>query len=290
MVLKQMQLKTKSLTPTILNVVHDKGTEPPFTGYYNDFEDVGSYLCRQCGLPLFRSQTKFHSGCGWPSFDDEITGAVKRETDADGYRSEILCSRCDAHLGHVFSGEGFTAKNTRHCVNSLSLDFVADLNVNDTEEAIFAAGCFWGVEHYFKKLSGVLKTEVGYSGGYKDNPTYKEICNGDTGYYEVIRVVYDPNKVSYEQVAKYFFEIHDPTQADGQGPDLGEQYHSVIFYYNDMQKKIAQQLIAELESKNYQIKTKVLPVVTFWQAEEYHQDYYAKTGKEPYCHTYVKRF
>lgn len=285
-----MQLKTKSLTPTILNIVQDKGTEHPFTGEYNDFEDVGTYLCRQCGLPLFRSQTKFHSGCGWPSFDDEIAGAVKREADADGRRTEILCSRCDAHLGHVFSGEGHTIKNTRHCVNSLSLDFVADLNVKDTEEAIFAAGCFWGVEHYFKKLPGVLKTEVGYSGGHKDNPTYKEICNGDTGHYEVIRVVYDPSKVNYEQVVKYFFEIHDPTQADGQGPDLGEQYLSVVFYYNDTQKKIAQQLISALESKDYKIKTKVLPVATFWQAEEYHQDYYAKTGKQPYCHSYVKRF
>lgn len=285
-----MQLKTKSLTPTILNIVQDKGTEHPFTGEYNDFEDVGTYLCRQCGLPLFRSQTKFHSGCGWPSFDDEIAGAVKRETDADGRRTEILCSRCNAHLGHVFSGEGHTPKNTRHCVNSLSLDFVSDLNVKDTEEAIFAAGCFWGVEHYFKKLRGVLKTEVGYSGGHKDNPTYKEICNGDTGHYEVIRVVYDPSKVSYEQIVKYFFEIHDPTQADGQGPDLGEQYLSVVFYYNDTQKKIAQQLISALESKAYKIKTKVLPVATFWQAEEYHQDYYAKTGKQPYCHSYVKRF
>jgi peptide methionine sulfoxide reductase msrA/msrB len=285
-----MQLKTKTLTPTILQVVQDKGTEQPFTGEYNDFEDVGTYLCRQCGLPLFRSQTKFHSGCGWPSFDDEIVGAVKREPDADSHRTEILCSRCNAHLGHVFSGEGHTAKNTRHCVNSLSLDFVTDLTVKDTEEAIFAAGCFWGVEHYFKKLPGVVKTEVGYSGGHKINPIYKEICNGDTGHYEVIRVLYDPRKINYEQVAKYFFEIHDPTQADGQGPDLGEQYLSVVFYYDETQKKIAQQLISQLENNGYKIKTKLLPVSTFWHAEEYHQDYYAKTGKQPYCHSYVKRF
>src|SRR5260221_12478251 len=111
-------------------------------------------------------------------------------------RTEIVCSRCRAHLGHVFTGENFTDKNTRHCVNSLSLDFVPDLTVKDTEEAIFAAGCFWGVEHYFKKLKGVLKTQVGYSGGHKDHPTYKEICNGDTGHYEVIRVVYDSSKTN----------------------------------------------------------------------------------------------
>lgn len=155
-------IKTHSLTPEMIHVICKQGTELPFSGEYNDFDEVGTYLCRQCGLALFRSHTKFHSGCGWPAFDDEIEGAVKQRLDVDGYRTEILCARCNAHLGHVFKGEGLTAKNLRHCVNALSLDFVSDLNVQDTEEAVFAAGCFWGVEHYLRQLPGVLKTEVGY--------------------------------------------------------------------------------------------------------------------------------
>lgn len=283
-------IKTASLPDLVLAVVQDKGTEKPFSGEYDQFGDSGTYLCRQCGLALFRSSTKFHSGCGWPSFDEEISGAVKHVTDHDGRRVEILCSRCEAHLGHVFTGEKFTKKDTRHCVNSLSLDFVADLNVMDTEEAIFAAGCFWGVEYYFKQLPGVLKTQVGYSGGNKVHPSYQDVCNGNTGHYEVIRVIYDPAIVNFKKVAQYFFEIHEPSQADGQGPDIGQQYQSVIFYYNDEQKKISEDLIKQLESMNYKVVTKVLPVTTFWPAETYHQEYYTKNGKQPYCHRYTKIF
>lgn len=285
-----MVIKTASLPDIINAVVNEKNTERPFSGEYDDFGDAGTYLCRQCGLALFRSTTKFHSGCGWPSFDEEIPGTVLRERDADGHRVEILCSRCHAHLGHVFSGEGMTPKNIRHCVNSLSLDFVADMQVLDTEEAIFAAGCFWGVEYYFKQLPGVLKTEVGYSGGKTKNPTYNAICRGDTGHYEAIRVVYNPKQVSFEQVAKYFFEIHNPTQYDGQGPDRGEQYLSVAFYYDAEQKKIIADLISQLEHKGLRIATKILPVSQFWRAETYHQDYYEKQNKTPYCHRYEKRF
>ena len=285
-----MIIKTSSLPDSVLAVVKDKGTEKPFSGEYDDFGEVGTYLCRQCGLPLFRSQTKFHSGCGWPSFDEEIAGSVIRETDADRSRTEILCSRCRAHLGHVFAGERLTNKNTRHCVNSLSLDFVADRAVNETEEALFAAGCFWGVEYYFQKLPGVLKTEVGYTGGYTSQPTYQEVCTSNTGHYEAIRVIYDPSKVSYEQLVKYFFEIHDPTQTDGQGPDHGAQYLSAVFYYNDEQKRIALKWMGKLEELGYRVATKVLPVTPFWRAETYHQHYYEKNGKHPYCHVYTKKF
>lgn len=285
-----MLLKNNSLTPDALQVIRNKGTEYAFSGQYHDWDQAGTYLCRQCGLALFRSQTKFHSGCGWPSFDEEIADAVKKQLDSDGQRIEILCARCDAHLGHVFKGEGFTAKNIRHCVNSLSLDFVANLTVLDTEEAIFAAGCFWGVEYYFKKLPGVVKTEVGYTGGEIKNPSYEAVCSGKTGHIEAIRVLYDPSKINYEAVAKYFFEIHDPTQTNGQGPDLGEQYLSVIFYYNEEQQKIAQSLVTQLKDNNYPVVTRILPVSIFWPAENYHQDYYTKTGKTPYCHRYTKRF
>ncbi len=285
-----MQLKTASLPLPILQIVRDKATERAFTGEYNTFDQVGTYLCRQCGLALFRSRTQFHSACGWPSFDQEIAGAVKQSRDADGHRIEIVCSRCNAHLGHVFQGEGLTQKNIRHCVNSLSLDFVSDPSVLDTEEAIFAAGCFWGVEYYFKKLAGVLKTEVGYSGGETSNPTYDQVCHGHTGHFEAIRIVYDPMKLSYKELAKYFFEIHDPTQTTGQGPDLGQQYLSVAFYYDETQQKIVRELIEDLEKEGLQIATHILPVSVFWRGEMNHQDYYTKTGKEPYCHRYVKRF
>jgi peptide methionine sulfoxide reductase msrA/msrB len=282
--------KTPSLTPPILAVVAESATERPFSGEYNDFGESGTYLCRRCGLVLFRSQTKFHSGCGWPSFDEEIPGAVAFKKDPDGLRTEILCARCHAHLGHVFAGEGFTAKNTRHCVNSFSLDFVANLDVTDTEEAIFAAGCFWGVEYLFKKLPGVLKTEVGYTGGEKEAPSYEDVCTGTSGHYEAIRIVYDPTKINYKKIAMYFFEIHNPTQRNGQGPDIGQQYQSAIFYYDDEQKQIAIALIEELTQLGFQVATALFPVSTFWPAEAYHQNYYAKTGHAPYCHVYTKKF
>ena len=285
-----MILKTDSLSPFLLKIIRDKSTEHPFSGEYNNAEESGTYLCRQCGLGLFRSQTKFHSGCGWPSFDEEMKGSVKRLPDPDGHRTEILCSRCNAHLGHVFLGEGYTQNNLRHCVNSASLDFVANLSVKDTEEAIFAAGCFWGVEYYFKKLAGVLKTEVGYTGGQKSDPTYEEVCNGATGHFEAIRIVYDPLTISFANLVKYFFEIHDPSQPNGQGPDIGQQYLSVIFYYNEEQKNSAEQLKTQLEKNGFKISTQILPVAIFWPAERYHQDYYSKTGKQPYCHHYTKRF
>ncbi len=282
--------KTASLTPLVLAVVQEKGTEKPFSGEYDQFGERGSYLCRQCGLALFRATHKFHSGCGWPSFDEEIPNHVAYQPDADGRRTEIVCARCAAHLGHVFYGERLTAKNLRHCVNSLSLDFVPDLTIMDTEEALFAAGCFWGVEYYLKRLAGVLKTEVGYSGGTRSHPTYENVCSGATGHYEVIRVIYDPTKLNYADIVKYFFEIHDPTQTMGQGPDTGQQYLSAIFYYNAQQEKIALHVIDQLNALGYAVATKLFPASTFWPAENYHQDYYAKTGKTPYCHRYEKKF
>lgn len=284
----------KELTPEEKRVIIDKGTERPFTGKYYDFKEKGTYVCKQCGAPLYRSEDKFDSGCGWPSFDDEIPGALKRSVDADGRRTEITCANCGAHLGHVFTGEGLTDKNIRHCVNSISMDFIPAKSVKESEqktaEAIFAGGCFWGVEHMMQKQPGVISVVSGYIGGTVDNPTYEQVCTKKTGHAEAVRVTYDPSKVSYETLAKLFFEIHDPTQTNGQGPDLGPQYRSGIFYLNPEQKAVAEKLIGQLETKGYKVATKVTPATKFWPAETYHQDYYDRKGTEPYCHAYTKRF
>jgi len=279
----------KILTEEEKQVIINKGTEAPFSGKYYDFNEKGTYICKQCGSPLYLSTSKFDAGCGWPSFDNEIKGAVKRVPDADGHRTEITCANCGAHLGHVFIGEGFTPKNTRHCVNSISMEFIPD-NRPKTETAIFAGGCFWGVEYYMKKIQGVLSVESGYIGGDTETPTYEEVCRKDTGHAEAVKVTYDPEKTDYKTLAKMFFELHDPTQINRQGPDIGEQYRSEIFYTTPEQKNMAEQLVSYLKTKGYKIATKITPATTFWKAEEYHQNYYNKKGGLPYCHGYTKRF
>ena len=285
------------LSPMEEFVILHKGTEAPYSGelYYNT--EKGTYLCKRCNTPLYRSEDKFDAHCGWPSFDDEIEGAVKRVPDADGRRTEIICANCGAHLGHVFLGEGFTNKNTRHCVNSVSLNFVPlqrvenmDKNETKTDTAIFAGGCFWVMEYYFESKKGVISTQVGYTGGHVDNPTYEQVCSHTTGHIEAIEVVFNPQKVSYEELCKLFFEIHDPTQLNRQGPDVGEQYKSVVFYRNEEQKEIAQKLINILKDKGYNVVTELIPANKFWPAEDYHQNYYQRNGHRPYCHFYRKKF
>ncbi|MDY6933815.1 MAG: bifunctional methionine sulfoxide reductase B/A protein [Spirochaetota bacterium] len=278
------------LTPEEERVIVHKGTEAPFTGAYNDFFEKGYYHCRRCDARLYSSDDKFASVCGWPSFDDEIKGAIKRERDADGKRVEILCANCGAHLGHVFEGEGLTEKNVRHCVNSISMRFKPEKEKANVKKAYFAGGCFWGVEYFFEREEGVISATSGYMGGALNNPTYEDVVNKNTGHLEVVEVTYDENRVSYEDLAKLFFEIHDPTQANGQGPDIGEQYRSAIFVNNKEDKETAYRLIDILKKKGYHIVTNVLPVSIFWKAEEYHQDYYSKSNKKPYCHRYTKRF
>jgi peptide methionine sulfoxide reductase msrA/msrB len=205
-------------------------------------------------------------------------------------RTEIICNYCGAHLGHVFAGEGLTAKDTRHCVNSISLKFIPEPKTENMEKAIFAGGCFWGVEYYFQKTKGVISLQVGYTGGNKDNPTYEEVCSGKTHHVEAIEVTFDSTQTSFEELAKLFFEIHDFTQVDRQGPDIGEQYRTEIFYLNDKQKEISNKLIQILTDKGFKVATYVTKATTFWKAEDYHQKYYEKTGKMPYCHVYKKIF
>ncbi|MDP3704758.1 MAG: bifunctional methionine sulfoxide reductase B/A protein [Legionellaceae bacterium] len=282
--------KTASLIPFARQVICDKATEHPHSGAYNTVMTEGSYLCRRCGLALFRAHSQFSSGCGWPSFDGTIEDAVKQLPDADGRRIEILCNRCDAHLGHVFTGEHFTDKNVRHCVNAAAVDFVADETVLDTEEAIVAGGCFWGVDYYLRQIPGVLIVEVGYLGGEVSEPTYEQVCQGDTGHVEAVRVVFDAAKTNYSTVLKRFFEIHDPTQHNGQGPDIGFQYRSAVFYYNQAQHDCVMDLSHQLKANGYSVVTQIQPADVFWKAEDYHQDYYQKHPKTPYCHRVVDRF
>jgi peptide methionine sulfoxide reductase msrA/msrB len=285
--------KYNKLTPDEEYVIINKGTERPFSGEYENFSEKGIYVCKRCNAPLYKSEDKFDAQCGWPSFDDEIPGAVKRVPDKDGMRTEIICNNCGAHLGHVFLGEGFTDKNTRHCVNSISLKFIPQGKQkieSSYDTAYFAGGCFWGTDYFLKKKEGVISVTVGYTGGTKENPTYEEVCSHTTGHYEANEVVFDSSKISYEDLTKYFFEIHDPEQTNGQGPDIGEQYLSVIFYKNKEQKLIAENLIKILTDKGFKVATKLLPSTKFWKAENYHQDYYEHKGSTPYCHKYTKRF
>ncbi len=275
------------LNPYQTHVMLNKGTERAFTGEYDNFYDKGTYYCYQCNAPLYYSDSKFDGGCGWPSFDDEIPHSVIRVADADGYRTEIICATCNAHLGHVFLGEGFTDKDTRHCVNSTSLLFKAEEPV---AKAIFAGGCFWGVEYMFESLDGVIEATSGYTGGQTNNPTYQQVLRGNTGHYEAVEVLYNPLIISYEELAKYFFEIHDPEQKDGQGPDIGPQYLSAIFYQNRYEYDKAIELMELLQKMGYNVATELRPVAKFWPAENYHQDYYNLRGTLPYCHTYQKRF
>jgi len=282
------KMKFNDLNSEEERVIIQKGTEQPFTGEFYNHDDGGTYLCKRCDAPLFSSEDKFESNCGWPSFDDEIEGAVKRVQDADGIRTEITCANCGAHLGHIFTGENYTTKNIRHCVNSISLNFVPIKT--KVETAIFAGGCFWGVEYLFKKVEGVTDISVGYIGGDKLEPSYKEICSGTTGHAEAIQITYDSEQVSYEELVKLFFEIHDFTQVDRQGPDIGEQYRSAIFYTDNEQKETAKKVIRILVNKNYNVATALVEATKFWHAEEYHQDYYSKTDGNPYCHIYKKIF
>lgn len=287
----QEKIPYNDLTKSETRVIMNKGTELPFTGKYTNSGEKGTYVCKRCGAALYNSFAKFASDCGWPSFDDEIEGAVTRIPDADGMRTEIICAGCGAHLGHVFTGEHLTSKDVRHCVNSISLDFVpAIVGQGRYGTAIFAGGCFWGVEYFLQKEPGVISVTSGYTGGHVKNPSYKEVCTGTTGHAEAVKIIYDPSKTTYDKLLRLFLEIHDPTQSGGQGPDIGDQYRSEIFYLNDEQKNIAEKDISILKNKGYKVVTGISKASEFYDAEKYHQDYYSNNGKLPYCHGYTKRF
>ena len=266
------------LTPEEKHILKNKGTEAPFTGEYNEHFEAGIFICRACENPLYESNTKFNSGCGWPSFDDEIEGAITHYEDLSGgrVRTEICCKKCDGHLGHVFVGEQITAKDTRHCVNSLSIRFKA---YSKLQRATFGAGCFWSVEKLFKATEGVYLTSVGYMGGDTDNPTYKEVCTGTTNHVEVVDLYFNAEKVSYSTLLNLFWANHNPTTLNRQGFDNGTQYRSIVFYHNEQQLiEVEQSIKEQQENWENEIVTQVIDSSTFYRAEEYHQNYLNKNN------------
>jgi peptide methionine sulfoxide reductase msrA/msrB len=277
------------LTPSESRVILGKGTEAPFSGEYDRHFEPGLYTCRQCGSPLYRSDDKFDAHCGWPAFDREIPGMVRRLPDPDGVRTEIVCAACSAHLGHVFDGEGLTPPDRRHCVNSVSMRFEPQ-DSDTVGRAIFAGGCFWGVEYYLRLVPGVLAVTSGYCGGSLKYPAYEEVCSGGTGHAEAVEVIYDKERTDYETLAKLFLEIHDPTHLNRQGPDIGTQYRSAIFHLDGEQKQIAEKLLVILRANGCNVVTALEPAGRFWNAEACHQDYYRRRGSLPYCHRRVRRF
>lgn len=310
----------KKLSDMQYHVTQQCGTEPPFQNQYWDNHADGIYVDVVSGEPLFSSKDKFDSGTGWPSFTKPIKNeslAEKSDVTHGMRRVEVRSKGADSHLGHVFP-DGPGPQGTRYCINSAALRFVPleqlvvegygeylslfrDANsqgVNDprseavvaapTEEvAVLAGGCFWGVEELVRQLPGIISTQVGYTGGAVANPTYELMTTGRTGHAEAVRVVFDPRRVSYAELLRYYFRLHDPTTLNRQGNDRGTQYRSAIFVASPEQRRTAEQVIKEVNgSKKWSapLVTEIVPSSTWYPAEAYHQDYLQKNPNGYTCH------
>ncbi len=281
----------QKLSPEQYYILREKGTEKPFTGKWLLNKEKGVYKCAGCGEALFTDDMKFDSHCGWPSFDKEIAGGKIKQTVDNSLgrtRIEITCANCGGHLGHIFD-DGPTETGQRYCVNSLALEFVPE--DKKTEEITLGGGCFWCIEAVFDDLKGVISAESGYSGGTTENPTYKEVCTRNTAHAEVVNITYNPNEISLEEILEVFFSVHNPTQLNRQGEDIGTQYRSAIFYHNQKQKEIAENVIASLEKEKVfsdKIVTEITEFKKFYKAENYHQQYFELNQSQPYCAMIVK--
>lgn len=288
----------KILSPDLYAVAREADTERAFTGTMWNSETKGTYYCATCGNKLFKSDQKFVSSCGWPSFfeQDNKNSIWFRDDNSYGMRrTEALCSRCDSHLGHLFD-DGPRPTGKRYCMNAISLDFVPDElvatdNNGKLETITLGGGCYWCVEAVYENLQGVEKVVSGFAGGTVENPSYEEVCTGRTGAAEVVQITYDTSKTNLDEIFQVFFTVHDPTTLNRQGADVGTQYRSVIFYKNDAQKKAAESIIKELTDANAyssKIVTTLESYKKFYPAEDYHQNYYNNNKEKPYCQMVIQ--